>query len=97
MSRLSLTWQNYSLGIAVGFGIYAALDLVLLELRAHLPRRNRHGLVLMRSAAYDLAVVIWTSYFFRPQSLKPVENLPGTDVANWNDALSALVDKWYRR
>ena len=36
MSRLGLTWRDYSLGIAAGFGVYAALDLVLLELRGHL-------------------------------------------------------------
>ncbi len=36
MSRLGLTWQNYSVGIAAGFGVFAALDLALLELRAHL-------------------------------------------------------------
>lgn len=34
MSRLGLTWRHYSLGIAAGFGVFAALDLVLLELRA---------------------------------------------------------------
>ena len=36
MSRLGLTWHHYSLGIAAGFGVYSALDLILLELRAHL-------------------------------------------------------------
>jgi hypothetical protein len=97
MSRLGLTWQHYSLGIAAGFGIYSALDLVLLELRAHLHAVTDTAFVLMRSAAYNLAVVIWAFYFFRPQSLKPVGGLPGTDVANWNDALTELVNKWYRR
>ena len=29
MSRLGLTWRNYALGIAAGFGVYAALDLIL--------------------------------------------------------------------
>lgn len=97
MSRLGLTWQHYSLGIAAGFGIYSALDLVLLELRAHLHAVTDTAFVLMRSVAYNLAVVIWASYFLRPRSLKPVGSLPGTDVANWNDVLTALVDKWYRR
>ena len=29
MSRLGLSWRNYPLGIAAGFGVYAALDLLL--------------------------------------------------------------------
>ena len=44
MSRLGLTWRHYSLGIAAGFGVYAALDLVLLELRGHLHILERFGL-----------------------------------------------------
>ncbi len=43
MSRLGLTWQNYSVGIAAGFGVFAALDLALLELRAHLHAVYGHG------------------------------------------------------
>lgn len=97
MSRLGLTWHHYSLGIAAGFGVYAALDLLLLELRAHLHVITDTSFVLMRSAAYNLAVVIWVGYFLRTRGLKLVERLPGTDLAKWNDALTEQVDKWYRR
>jgi hypothetical protein len=97
MSRLGLTWRRYSLGIAAGFGAYAALDLILLELRAHLHVITDATFVLLRSAAYNLGVLIWAFYFLRPQSGNPVDRLPGSDLENWNDALSEHVDKWYRR
>ncbi len=97
MSRLGLTWQNYSVGIAAGCGVYAALDLVLLELRAHLHAVTDSAFVLMRSAAYNPGVAIWSFYFLPPHSGKPVGGLPGTDLANWNDALTEHIDKWYRR
>ena len=97
MSRLGLTWRNYSLGIAAGFGVYAALDLVLLELRAHLHVLGDSAFVLLRSAAYNLGVLIWAFYFLRPRDGNPVDRLPGNDVANWNDALTEHIDKWYRR
>jgi hypothetical protein len=97
MSRLGLTWQHYSLGIAAGFGVYAALDLVLLELRAHLHVVTDNTFVLLRSAAYNLGVAIWAFYFLRPQGGKPVGGLPSTDLANWNDALTQHIDQWYRR
>ena len=71
MSRLGLTWRNYSLGIAAGFGVYAALDLVLLELRAHLHLMSDSTFVLLRSAAYNLGVLIWAYYFLRPQGREP--------------------------
>ena len=96
MSRLGMTWQNYSVGIAAGFGVYAALDLALLELRAHLHAVADTTFVLMRSAAYNLGVAIWAFYFLRPQGGKPVGGLPGIDLANWNDTLTEKVDRWYR-
>ena len=59
MSRLGLTWHHYSLGIAAGFGVYSALDLILLELRAHLHVVTDAAFVLLRPAAYNLGVLIW--------------------------------------
>lgn len=97
MTRLGLTWRDYSLGIAAGFGVYAALDLVLLELRGHLHVLGDSTFVFLRSASYNLGVLIWAFYFLRPRKENPVDRLPGTDVANWNDALTEHIDKWYRR
>lgn len=68
LSRLGLTWESYSLGIAAGFGAFAALDLVLLELRAHLHVLTDNAFVLMRSGAYNLGVIIWAFYFLWPHS-----------------------------
>jgi hypothetical protein len=68
MSRLGLTWHHYSLGIATGFGVYSALDLILLELRAHLHVVTDTAFVLLRPAAYNLGVLIWAFYFLRPRA-----------------------------
>lgn len=97
MSRLGLTWHHYSVGIAAGFGVYSALDLVLLELRSHLRVVTDAAFVLLRPAAYNLGVAIWALYFLRPQSGRRVDRLPATDLANWNDALTQGISKWYRR
>ncbi len=97
MSRLGLSWRHYSLGVAAGFGIYSALDLVLLELRAHLHILTDASFVLLRSAAYNLGVAIWAFYFLWPRNRNSIDRLPGTDLENWNDTLTQQVDKWYRR
>jgi hypothetical protein len=95
ISRLGLTWYDFSVGIAAGFGTYAALDLSLLEVRASFHIFSEAAFVLLRSAAYNLAVGIWAFYFFRPRRVHLIERLPGHDLANWNDALTEHVDKWY--
>ena len=97
LSRLGLTCESYSLGIAAGLGVFAALDLVLLDLRAHLHVLTDNAFVLMRSGAYNLGVIIWAFYFLWPHRGSQVDQLPGTDLAKWNDALTEHVDKWYRR
>ena len=97
MSRLGLTWRHYSLGIAAGFGVYAALDLVLLELRGHLHVLGGEAFVLLRSAAYNLGVLIWAFYFLRPEDGNPIDRLPGNNVSDWNETLTEQIDEWYRR
>jgi hypothetical protein len=97
MSRLGLTWRNYALGIAAGFGLYAALDLILLELRAHLHALTDNSFVLLRSTAYNLGVLIWAAYFLLPWGEGPINRLPDNDLAQWNDELNQKVDRWYRR
>jgi hypothetical protein len=97
ISRLGLTWHSYSVGITAGFGIYAALDLALLELRANLHAITDTAFVFLRPAAYNLAVLVWAFYFLRPPTKTTIERLPSTDLASWNDALTERIDKWYQR
>lgn len=97
MSRFGLTWHHYSLGIAAGFGVYSALDLFLLELRAHPHLVTDTVFELVRPAAYNLGVLIWALYFLRPRVLQVVDRLPDTDLTTWHDTLSEYVKQWYRR
>ena len=97
MSRLGLLWHHYSVGIAAGFGAYSALDLVLLELRAHLHLVTDTVFVLLTPAAYNLGVLIWAFYFLRTGPVQAVDRLPDTDLTSWHDTLSEYVKRWYRR
>jgi len=95
MSRLGLTWQYYAAGITTGFGVYAAADLVLLELRAHLHWITDGTLVLLNSTSYNAAVIVWALYFVRPR-LKTgivVASLPNTEISRWNEELSEYLNK----
>ena len=97
MSRLGLIWERYPLGIAAGFAFFAALDLALLELHIDLNLIPDNFFLLLRYAAYNLAVVIWAFYFLPTRVESPVEQLPSTDLGSWNHVLTHYVDQWYRR
>ena len=95
--RLGLTCLHYPVGIAAGFGAYSALDLALLEFRAHLHFFSDSVFVLLRPAAYNLAVFIWACYFLLPWRRKPIDRLPAVDLESWNNAVTGYVGQWYRR
>src|SRR4029077_12254048 len=97
MSRLGLSWHQESVGIAAGFGVYSALALACFELGAHLHVISQLALALVNSAAYNLAVLIWAFYILRPSRVTPVEDLPKTDLAEWNSAVTDYVNQWSRR
>lgn len=96
MSRLGLTWHHYSVGIVAGFGVYSALDLGVLEFRAHLHFLSDARLVLFTSVAYNFAAIIWASYFLRSWRRNPIEHLPNTNLREWNETVTEYVDQWYR-
>jgi hypothetical protein len=97
MSRLGLKWHNVSVGIVAGFGIYSALALAGWELRAHLQVISHATFVLLNSAAYNVAALIWAFYMLRPWPETAVKHLPSTNLAEWNEAVGGYVNQWYRR
>jgi hypothetical protein len=97
MSRLGLKWHNVSVGIAAGFGTYSALALAGWELRAHLHVVSHATFVLLNSAAYNVAAIIWAFYILLPPQAIRVEYLPKFNLAEWNNAVSAYIIQWYRR
>jgi hypothetical protein len=98
VSHLGLSWQQYSVGIVAGFGIYSALTLAIFELRAHLHLLSDPSTVLLNSAAYNVAAIIWAFYFVRPWSGVPAKPLPATNLTEWNDAVTQYyTQQWYRR
>jgi hypothetical protein len=97
MSRLGLSWQQESVGIAAGFGVYSALALTGFELCGHLHVISPPTLALVNSVAYNLAAMIWAFYILPPRRTPSIEYLPKTDLAEWNSAVTNYVNQWSRR
>jgi hypothetical protein len=90
-------WRQYSVGIVAGFGVYSSLTLAILELRAHLHLISDVTLVLLNSAAYNVAAIIWAVFFFSTWHSSPSERLPKADLSSWNDAVTEYHSRrWFR-
>lgn len=87
-SYLGLSWRSYVFGIALGFGMYASAELILVAVRAHIGAEADQLYRWVKVVAFDSTTIIWTIYMLQPQA-KPetVKALPKSEAAVWDQAL----------
>lgn len=85
-SHLGLSSRHHVFGVALGFGIFAAVELTIVTLHAAFGPLNWQGLDLVKSGSYVIATIVWCSYLISPEpERKPVESRVQSD--RWNSAL----------
>ena len=93
ISRLGLTWKHHASGIIAGFGVAAGLQLAVFELHS-LQAIGNNTFVLLDSAAYNGAVLIWAVYFIpRRRQAGVAQELPQTDLARWDELLRQYLSR----
>ena len=87
ISHVGMTWKHFSAGIIAGFGVSAGLQLAFFELRStHLIADDTFQ--LLNSLAYNIAVLVWATYFFSPRREPTFSSkLPTTDIARLDEIL----------
>ena len=89
-----VAWRNHWFGIAVGFGLFAGVQLAALAMQARLGMVNSKTVVWVNMASYNCAVLVWASYLLAPQ---PAEEMPprpvAAEVKGWNQALLQLLQR----
>jgi hypothetical protein len=80
-------WRQHVFGIALGFGVFASIELVLVSIVMHYGDGPAGIVSLLKSAAYNAVTLVWIVYL-RRQS----ESIPEIDAAPQLNALNmALV------
>lgn len=88
---LGLTRRHYLFGIALGFGIYASIDMTVATVRGHFGFTAVMALRALSSAGYFTAVLIWLGYtLVRAPERRKVEIVPQSE--KWNQALAVAMD-----
>lgn len=92
---LRMSWKREVLGVALGFGMYAAVSIVCTTLQAQNGPVAYYALSIVSFTAYTCAVMIWAAYFLLPQpAAEPAKVVPkSTEVEQWNQALSHLLQQ----
>jgi len=91
---LGLRWRAYSFGIALGYGLYASVDLVVSALKLKFGGLGFLPLSEISSIAFVTASAIWMCYFLQAEAVaQPVRVIPYNDIAKWNEKLEELLKR----
>jgi hypothetical protein len=91
----SLSWRSHAFGIALGFGIFASVELATSSVWLRLGAFGNRAVNLVTMATYHLCVLIWMFYLLRPE--QPTSYIssppPKHDLDVWNNELQRLVQR----
>jgi hypothetical protein len=98
-SYLALSWRNYNFGIALGYGLYASVNLVSSVVSEYLGVHRLGTTVantvnLLDGLAYKLTLILWMTYLWRADRGQPTQLPPSggdKDLQDWGDALKPLA------
>jgi hypothetical protein len=81
-------WRHHVFGIALGFGIFATVELILVSILTRFGNAPLATLSLVKSAAYNAVTLLWISYLRQPVPMpQPLGAVLKLDT--WNDELLA--------
>lgn len=89
-----LHWRQNVFGIALGLGIFTAVELVMLAVRLHLGPSVMGAFSLARLLAFDLSLMVWLGYLLAPERATSSADVPKrAQLEQWNQAVMELISK----
>lgn len=95
-SYFRLSWQSFAMGIALGVGIYASVDLGIAAVYAELSpvsRKAQYIFDFVGMGTYHCSVLIWLGYLLVRKSPPASDDVPPNDLELWRDELEQLVQR----
>ncbi len=94
-SAFGLHWKQNVFGVALGLGLYGAVDLVIVTLVPHTASTTGQVFSLIRVAAYGVSLLIWLGYFLAPEpvSVDAGEVPKQAQLEQWNQAVMELISR----
>jgi hypothetical protein len=92
-SALRIRWRSLTAGIAVGFGIFACIDLASAAWRAGFGSTSFIAVDISEMAAFHVCVVVWLVYLFLPERARIFSGtgLEKNDLELWNEQVEKMV------
>ena len=89
---MALSWRSNAFGIALGYGVYASIQLVLVALVLKYINFGHQLISWVSTLSFILTCVIWLWYLLQQQELEqPVRVIPHNEIEKWNQALEGIM------
>jgi hypothetical protein len=93
-SAFGLHWRQNVFGMALGLGMFAAVDLITVTLIGHLSSTTAQALNLAHGIAFSTSLLIWLGYQLAPERVTSSGEVPKrAQLEQWNQAVMELISR----
>jgi len=88
---LGMHWRQHPFGIALGLGIFTAVELAALAMRVQLGIKITPTFNMVRGLAFDFSLLIWIGYLLAPERAVTGELPKREQLEQWNQAVMEMI------
>ncbi|HXA84086.1 MAG TPA: hypothetical protein VNZ47_03355 [Candidatus Dormibacteraeota bacterium] len=93
-SAFGLHWRQNVFGMALGLGMFAAVDLVAVTLIGHVSSATAQALNLALGVSFSTSLLIWLGYLLAPERATTAIEVPKrAQLEQWNQAVMELISR----
>jgi hypothetical protein len=87
-----LHWRQSVFGIAIGLGLFVAVELIAVTLRSQASAAVNNEFAIVRGFAYITSLIVWGTYMLLPERAVDESQLPQRgQLEQWNQAILELI------
>jgi hypothetical protein len=94
-AAFGLHWKQAEFGIALGLGLYVAVQLATITLRSQLGLKAWHIMDVVSILAFDASLLVWLGYLLAPERVTSTagEVPKRAQLEQWNQAVMELISR----
>lgn len=93
-SAFGLHWRQNVFGIALGLGMFTAVELVTVTLIGHVSSTTAQAFNLARGISFSTSLLIWLGYLLAPELTTSNTEVPKrAQLEQWNQAVMELISR----
>ena len=93
-AAFGLHWKQAEFGIALGLGLYVAVQLATITLRSQLGLQAWQLMDVVSILAFDTSLLVWLGYLLAPERVTSAGEVPKrAQLEQWNQAVMELISR----